>query len=298
MIEEIVGSTVPEINWSSITGLDVVGVVQVIIILLIMLFVYFKLIKNTASEKLVNGILASLAILWTFSEALRLINLNILSTFLKGLIITVILSLVVIFQPELRRFMGYLGQKNFLNNYFFGMHKRLRGDNDTNVVKEILEAVKHLKKTKTGALMVLQENVSATSYTEVGTKLNAIVSAPLLLTIFHPNTPLHDGAVIIQNDLVMAAGVLLPLTEDPKLSWRYGTRHRAAIGMSEISDCACLVVSEETGDVSIAVSGSLKKYDDFTILKADLENLLGVGEDKICYLNGFFDMFGNKKKTE
>ena len=298
MIKNIVDSTFGKIELSAITGLDVLGIVQVIILLLLMLFVYFKLIKNTSSEKLVNGILGSLVVLWTFSEILRITNLNILSTFLKGLVVTVILSLVVIFQPELRRFMGYLGQKNFLNNYFFGSHRKLRNETDVNVVKEILEAVKLLKKNKTGALIVLQERESAIAYSEVATKLNAVVSTPLLLTIFHPNTPLHDGAIIIQDDLILAAGVLLPLTEDPKLSWRYGTRHRAAIGMSEVCDCACLVVSEETGDVSIAVAGTLKKYDDFTILKSDLENLLGFGEDKICYINGFFDIFGNKNKTE
>lgn len=298
MIEKIVESTFENVRLSTITGLDVVGIIQIVILLLIMFLVYFRLIKNTSSEKLVNGILASLVFLWTFSEVLRIANLNILSTFLKGLTITVILSLVVIFQPELRRFMGYLGQKNFLNNYFFGAHKRFKKENDVNVVKEILEAVKLFKKNKTGALIVLQNYDAASTYTEVGTKLNAVVSTPLLLTIFHPNTALHDGAVIIQDEQILAAGVLLPLTEDPKLSWRYGTRHRAAIGMSEVCDCACLVVSEETGDVSIAVAGSLKKYDDFTLLKADLENLLGVGDDNICYINSIFDIFGQKNKSE
>ena len=97
----------------------------------------------------------------------------------------------------------------------------------------------------------------------------------MILTIFHPNTPLHDGAVVINGDKIISAGVLLPLTEDPKLSWKYGTRHRAAIGMTENSDAACLVVSEETGDVSVAIDGSLKKYEDLVTLKSDLENILG-----------------------
>ena len=97
----------------------------------------------------------------------------------------------------------------------------------------------------------------------------------VILTIFFPNTPLHDGAMVIHNDKILAAGVLLPLTEDPKLSWRYGTRHRAAIGASEISDSACIVVSEETGDISIAIDGILKKYEDITKFKEDLETILG-----------------------
>jgi len=97
-----------------------------------------------------------------------------------------------------------------------------------------------------------------------------------LLTIFHTNTPLHDGAVVIKNNKILSAGVLLPLTEDPKLSWKYGTRHRAAIGLSEISDSACLVVSEETGDVSMCLDGTLKKYEDLATFKSDLESILGV----------------------
>jgi diadenylate cyclase len=113
------------------------------------------------------------------------------------------------------------------------------------------------------------------TYHDVGTILNADVSTELLLTIFHVNTPLHDGAVVISGSKIISAGVLLPLTDDPKLSWKYGTRHRAAIGMTETSNSACLVVSEETGDVSITLDGTLKKYDDIPTLKADLENILG-----------------------
>ena len=138
-----------------------------------------------------------------------------------------------------------------------------------------MESVKYFSKSHTGALIVFQSDLSNTYY-DVGTVLNADVSTEFLLTIFHPNTPLHDGAVVINGDKIISAGVLLPLTEDPKLSWKYGTRHRAAIGMSEVSDAACLVVSEETGDVSISIDGTLKKYDDLVTLKADLESILGV----------------------
>ena len=117
-------------------------------------------------------------------------------------------------------------------------------------------------------------------FSENGTvKVNSDFSTELILTIFHPNTPLHDGAMIIKDFKIHSAGVLLPLTEDPKLSWRYGTRHRAAIGVTEISDSACLVVSEETGNVSIAMDGTLKKYEDLATLKVDLENILGLRQD-------------------
>ena len=113
-------------------------------------------------------------------------------------------------------------------------------------------------------------------YSDVGTVLDARISTELILTIFHPNTPLHDGAMVIDGNKIHSAGVLLPLTEDPKLSWKYGTRHRAALGMSDVSDAACLVVSEETGDVSVCMDGMLKKYEDLTTLKADLESILGI----------------------
>ena len=125
------------------------------------------------------------------------------------------------------------------------------------------------------------------------------MSTELLLTIFHPNTPLHDGAVIIQDEKIIAAGVLLPLTEDPKLSWKYGTRHRAAIGMSEISNAACLVVSEETGDVSIAMDGVLKKYDDATLLKASLDKILGNEDfDEASGKNNLFHIFAKPQMKE
>ena len=118
-----------------------------------------------------------------------------------------------------------------------------------------------------------------TVFSDVGTKINADISQELILTIFHPNTPLHDGAMVIRDNKIVSAGVLLPLTEDPKLSWKYGTRHRAAIGMSEVTDSACLVVSEETGDVSISLGGELKKFEDLHSLKQELSAILGLKEE-------------------
>lgn len=207
-----------------------------------------------------------------FPEILVRFDLKIIGVFLKSVVTLVSLSLIVIFQPELRRFLGYLGQADFISKFFNSNQKTK--DEKIDVIKELIEAVKFLSKTHTGALIVFQSDLSNTYY-DVGTKLNADLSTELLLTIFHPNTPLHDGAVVINGSKVISAGVLLPLTEDPKLSWKYGTRHRAAIGMTETSDAACLVVSEETGDVSIALDGTLKKYEDLVSLKQDLEKILG-----------------------
>ena len=132
----------------------------------------------------------------------------------------------------------------------------------------------YLTKTKNGALIVFQKGVNSGAYSDVGTKIDAIISTELILTIFHPNTPLHDGAMVIEGSKIVSAGVLLPLTEDPKLSWRYGTRHRAAIGLSEISDALIIVVSEETGNISIALDGNLKRNYNYTSLKQELNDIL------------------------
>lgn len=247
------------------------NVLEILFIAVILLVFYKKFIKNTQSEKFVKGAFV-LVFLWIFSEILVRFDLKIIGVFLKSVVTLVSLSLIVIFQPELRRFLGYLGQADFISKFFNSNQKTK--DEKIDVIKELIEAVKFLSKTHTGALIVFQSDLSNTYY-DVGTKLNADLSTELLLTIFHPNTPLHDGAVVINDSKIISAGVLLPLTEDPKLSWKYGTRHRAAIGMTETSDAACLVVSEETGDVSIALDGTLKKYEDLVSLKQDLEKILG-----------------------
>ena len=253
-----------------------VNIIEICFIAIIVFVFYRKFIRNTQSEKLVKG-LFFLFFAWIFSEILILIDLKIIGVFFKSLVTLITLSLIVIFQPELRRFLGYLGQPGFIKRTFFqGGSYRENSENDIDVIKEIIEAVKYLTKTKTGALIVFKKAMSSLAYSEVGTDINAKISAELILTIFHPNTPLHDGAMIIEGNKIQSAGVLLPLTEDPKLSWKYGTRHRAALGMSEISDAACLVVSEETGDVSICMDGMLKKYEDLTTLKSDLESILGI----------------------
>lgn len=264
-IQSLIGTMELSFSWTNMAEIFFIGVI---------LYVFYKkFIKNTQSEKFVKGAFF-LIFLWIFSEILIRLDLKILGVFLKSIVTLVSLSLIVIFQPELRRFLGFLGQVDFVNRLFSNSDKN-DGNKRIDVVKEIIESVKYFSKSHTGALIVFQSDLSNTYY-DVGTVLNADVSTELLLTIFHPNTPLHDGAVVINGEKIISAGVLLPLTEDPKLSWKYGTRHRAAIGMSEVSDAACLVVSEETGDVSVSLDGTLKKYEDLVSLKADLENILGV----------------------
>lgn len=265
-------SQVPKLDLS----FNLLNISEILIISIVVFAFYKKFIKNTQAEKLVKGLLF-LAFGWILAEVLIRIDLIILGVFLKSLITLISLSLIVIFQPELRRFLSYLGQVDFMNKSFWdNSHNQ---EVTVDIVKEIIETVKYLSKTRTGALIVFQNEIDAYTTSDVGTTLNADISTELLLTIFHINTPLHDGAVVIKGNKIIAAGVLLPLTEDPKLSWKYGTRHRAAIGMSEVSDSACLVVSEETGDVSVCIDGTLKKYEDLTTLKTDLEKILGVKDE-------------------
>lgn len=280
------------LNWS----FTWVNMTEVLIIIVVIFAFYRKFIKNTQSEKLVRGIII-LFIAWIFSEVLIAVNLNILGMFTKTMVALVALSLIVIFQPELRRFLGYLGQPGFLSKAFINSSVN-KNDEKVNVIKEVIEAVKYLSKSRTGALIVFQKEISASSYFDVGTKINADISTELILTIFHPNTPLHDGAMVIKDGKIHSAGVLLPLTEDPKLSWKYGTRHRAAIGMSEVSDSACLVVSEETGDVSMSLDGTLKKYEDLASLKSDLENILGYNEEQEENKKNIFNIIPIRKAEE
>lgn len=281
MIGEIKDILLNQLKTLHLT-LNWVNVLEVLIIAAFIFLIYQKFIKGTQSEKLVKGIFI-LLFAWLFSEILIKFNLLILGVFLRTMVSVIMFGAVIIFQPEIRKFLGYLGQSNIFHAHL--KKRNLKDVQKVNVLKELIESVKYLSKTRTGALMVLERDEDVNSYSDVGTQLDAILSTELLLTIFHPNTPLHDGAVVISGDSIRSAGVLLPLTEDPKLSWKYGTRHRAAIGMSEVSDSACLVVSEETGDVSIALDGTLKKYDDITLLKKDLEILLGYEDEDVVEEN-------------
>lgn len=276
----------------------IVNFFEVLFLVGILVFCYRKYIRGTHSESLVRGLLVLLAA-WGISELLIRINLQIIGVFLKMLVTFITVSLIVIFQPEMRRFLGYIGQNDFIVNMLFNKNKTSSGTNEINVVKELIETIKYLARTKTGALIVLNNRGEVLNQNDVGVKLDANLSQELLITIFHPNTPLHDGAVILNQDKILFAGALLPLTEDPKLSWRYGTRHRAAIGITEITDCACLVVSEETGDVSIATEGCLKKYEDLGNLKSDLERILGYTkneDEKKQYIFKFENILPTKYK--
>lgn len=259
----------------------IVNIIELLVLIFLLYYFYRRFIKGTQSENLVRGSLA-LIVMWAISELLIKINLNIFGVFLKTLVSIVAFALIVIFQPELRRFLIYIGQGNLIEKIFININNiEQNNEKKIDIAKELIEAIKYMSKSKTGGLIVLEKDSNSISRSDVGVKLNADISQELLLNIFYPKTPLHDGAVVIRDEKIISAGVLLPLTEDPKLSWRYGTRHRAAIGVSEVyPDCACIVISEETGDVSVAIDGILKKYEDLGKLKQDLIRILGYKQEE------------------
>jgi diadenylate cyclase len=236
--------------------------------------IYWRFIRKSPAEPLLKGLLLILLLFAGLFIFANICNMVMLANIFAVSIQILLIGLIVIFQPELRRMLLFLGQGEL-----FGVTTNAADTTEEHqsdyLVNTLSETVRFLSKAKRGALIVLESpNSHGGEYLEMGTSLDARLSTELMLTIFHQNTPLHDGAVLIgPNNRVIAAGVLLPLTEDPKLSWRYGTRHRAAIGLTEISDSRCLVVSEETGSISLVEGGKLEKLANTEELRKALSSL-------------------------
>lgn len=246
-----------------------INLIQVLIIAGVTWLFYRSFIQNTQSEKLVRG-LFGLAVLWVFSFVLSWANLNLLAGFLHWTALFLSLSLIVVFQPELRKFMALLGNIEGWRRIF------KRGgfkSKDTSGLDAIVSAVEYMSQKHTGALIVFSNTLEESVIEKKGVAVDAKISSELLLTIFFNKTPLHDGAVIVENNRIAYAGAILPLSQN-NLNWKYGTRHRAAMGISEISSATVLVVSEESGDISIAEKGKFAKFDDMKKLRAKLEKVL------------------------
>ena len=253
------------LNW--------LNLIQIGIIVVVVYAFYISFIKNTSSEKLVRG-LFGLGIIWVLSFILPRVHLDVLGRFLHWVALFLTVGLIVIFQPELRKFLALMGNIKGLRNVIFAFKKIEKKSSDNQqAIEEIIKAVTYMSEKHTGALIVFPEDEDKGSIERYGTKIDAIISSELLLTIFFNKTPLHDGAVIIENGKIAYAGAILPLSQN-QLQWKYGTRHRAALGMSETSKATVLVVSEETGDISFAEKGTIKKYDDLKKIRNKLEKVL------------------------
>ncbi len=261
---------------------------DIIDILLVALLFYklFTLIKETRAEQLTKGIVV-LLVLTKLSDWAELFTINWI---LNKAMTVGTLALLIVFQPELRRGLEYIGR----GSYFSKSFAEIRGESLNKVVIEIVEACASLSRQKMGALIVMERKTGLNEVAETGTRIDGEVSSNLLINIFIPNTPLHDGAVIIKEDKIKAAACFLPLTDNSDLNPELGTRHRAAIGISERSDSLVVVVSEETGSISVAENGKIARHLDIQTLEKILQDMYKPSEDK----QSFITKWRNKNEQE
>ena len=222
----------------------------------------FQLIRGTRAAQMFVGLIIIIAASF-IAELLRFEALNWLISSLRTVWVV---AFVIIFQPELRRVLAQMGQSRFVRYFVRTVHLE--------VLDEVVRAAGDLSRKKIGALMVIAREASLRQYVETGTRINAKVTAELLTTIFTPQTPLHDGACIIEHEEIVAAGCILPLSDNPVLPPALGMRHRAAVGLTEETDAVVVVVSEETGWISVAIRGNLRRHLEPDRLREVLEEVM------------------------
>jgi diadenylate cyclase len=229
-------------------------------ILFVAIYLVLRFLRRTIAGGIFRGpATLSWVVILGFFLVLRALKLDVVSTILTQAIPVFLMALVVVFQPELRHGIARLGETRLFRGL---LSRRAQKPREIRAVDEILRAVTTFAEKRTGALIAIERTIDLGTYIETGVPMDSLVRAETLDTIFSTETLLHDGAVVLRGDRIAAAGCLLPLTERPQLARRYGTRHRAAIGLSEQSDAVVVVVSEETGQIHVAERGELKRYDD------------------------------------
>lgn len=240
-------------------------IVEVFIIAVIVYYVMLWFKKTHAW-----GIFKGIAVLVIFMMIAAIFNLSTILWIANRTLNVGIIAIVIIFQPELRRALEDLGTTNILFKYLRPNEGNEDGRFSDRSMEEIIRATLELAKTKTGALIVIKQENDLTEYDRTGIRLNSEISSQLLINIFEHNTPLHDGAVLIENNKITSATCYLPLSENLALSKDLGTRHRAGVGVTEVTDSFVIIVSEENGSISIAYKGKLIRYADSGILKTEL----------------------------
>jgi len=255
------------LSWIDKPKIGPTDIIEIIIIAFV-LYQVMVWVKNTRAWMLFKGIIVILI----FLLIAALFQMNTI-LWLSGKVVNVAaIALVIIFQPELRNALERLGRKNFLTAFFsFDFQKANAVRFSEKTINEIVKACYEMGKVKTGALIVIERDVMLNEYIRTGIPLDSLVSSQLLINIFEHNTPLHDGAIIVRGDRIVSATCYLPLSDNMELSKELGTRHRAAVGISEVSDSMTVVVSEETGAVSLAVEGTLYRNIDADFLRSKLK---------------------------
>ena len=278
-------TTVRNMGWNLTHRLGVIDVIDILIVAVI-IYELLLLTRHTRGSALLKGLFI-LGVVVILSNLIGLTSLNwlILAVLQNGALV-----LVILFQPELRKALERMGRSRL----FVKGNRRNDEETRDNVISEILQTAKDLSRRKVGALIVFERRTGLEDVIETGTRLNAEISAPLLENIFEPNTPLHDGAIVIRDDRVIAGACILPLAEASGVSRELGTRHRAAVGISENTDAAVLVISEETGIISMAMVGTLQRPFSMDELKAFLESYFAPAQ------SGFTAFFRNliRRETE
>ena len=229
---------------------ELITLILDIAIVIFLVYMFFKAVKGSRAWQLIKGIALFIIVTWISG----LLNLKILNWILTGIMNLGVVAIIVIFQPELRRGLEQLGTNKFTK--FFGIDKDISTKTKEDIYKIVIAATE-LSKAKTGALIVIERDIKIQDVIAGGIPMNADVSPQLLVNIFEPKTPLHDGAVVISGNKIAAAACVLPLADDKDIAKELGTRHRAAIGISKESDSIVVVVSEETGKISVAKDGTL-----------------------------------------
>ncbi len=247
-----------------------IPVIDIILVALMLYYVY-KLVRGTAAINIFLGFVI-IYIIWWLTE---LVNMPILSNILGGFISVGVIALIVVFQQEIRKFLLLLGSSNFTNNKNiikkFNLLFRITKKQTLMNIEELINACEIFKKNKTGALFVIERNNSLDFVRNTGDQLNLEISTPIIESIFFKNSPLHDGAVIIEGNFITGARVILPMSENENIDSRLGLRHRAAFGITEKTDAIAIVVSEEKGKITFIKNGEIQPYQDIKNLKTMIE---------------------------
>lgn len=257
------------LNWLSMPNIMWTDVVEILIISFLLYHV-FVWIRKTKAWSLLRGI----GVILGFVLIAALFGMTTILWIVEKVFGVAVTALVVVFQPELRRALEQLGRKSILSSILRLDSPRITGGLFSDVtIEEIIKASYAMGRAKTGALIVIENRDSLTDYEKTGIRIDSVLSSPLLINIFEHNTPLHDGAVIVREDRIVSATCYLPLSDNMELSKDLGTRHRAGVGISEVTDSLTIIVSEETGRVSIAQDGELFPNVDMGFLREKLSTL-------------------------